>query len=121
MKEETVGSRIRVLRKFRGMTQEALAEKMYTKACTISNYENDQIELTSQKIKLLAEILGVKAGYFFGDEPLEYYVKKIERKDCSATEKDANEIATIIKKIRNDKFRKVLVMTVRNLSEVEIN
>ena len=41
--EKTIGQRIKECRKNKGMTQEALAEKMLTDKSTISLYENDKI------------------------------------------------------------------------------
>lgn len=43
--EKTIGQRIKECRKNKGMTQEALAEKMLTDKSTISLYENDKSTL----------------------------------------------------------------------------
>ena len=41
----TVGGRIRDLRYRRGMTQEELGEKLFMRKSTISDYENDVIDI----------------------------------------------------------------------------
>lgn len=43
--ENTMGTRIREMRKAAGMSQEQLAEILCTKKATISAYENDHIDI----------------------------------------------------------------------------
>ena len=45
--ENTMGTRIREMRKAAGMSQEQLAEILCTKKATISAYENDHIDIKS--------------------------------------------------------------------------
>lgn len=59
----TMGSRIREMRKAAGMSQEQLAEKLCTKKCTISAYENDNIDIKSSILLDIAEELGCSASY----------------------------------------------------------
>ena len=61
--EKTIGMRIKELRNKRGMTQEELAEKMYTTRVQISKYERDIDELKVSKIKMLEVIFDINAGY----------------------------------------------------------
>ena len=61
--EKTIGQRIKECRKNKGMTQEALAEKMLTDKSTISLYENDKIDIKSSVIMELAKALGCSGGY----------------------------------------------------------
>lgn len=46
--ENTMGIRIREMRKAAGMSQEQLAEILCTKKATISAYENDHIDIKKQ-------------------------------------------------------------------------
>ena len=57
IKEETLGQRIRAQRIRLGMTQEELAEVTYIPKPTISNYENDRIDIKSSVIAELANAL----------------------------------------------------------------
>ena len=63
---ETMGSRIRELRILRGLTQEELAYRCYRKKNTISQYENDEVDIRASVIEQLAKVLYVQPGYFFG-------------------------------------------------------
>lgn len=65
----TLGGMIRELRQKRGLTQEELGEKLFTRKTTISAYENDVIDIKCSVLKDIAEALHVFPGYFFmGDD-----------------------------------------------------
>jgi len=57
IKEETLGQRIRAQRIRLGMTQEELAGITFIHKPTISNYENDRIDIKSSAIAELAKAL----------------------------------------------------------------
>lgn len=59
----TIGMRIREMRKVAGMSQEQLAEMLGTKKCTISAYENDKIDIKTSILLDIAEVLGCSASY----------------------------------------------------------
>jgi len=63
IKEETLGQRIRAQRIRLGMTQEELAEVTYIPKPTISNYENDRIDIKSSVIAELANALQTDPNY----------------------------------------------------------
>ena len=54
---ETIGNRIRNLRIMRGLTQEQLAELLYRKKNTISQYENDKISMKVEDLEQIAYVL----------------------------------------------------------------
>lgn len=62
------GTRLKRLRKSRGMTQEQLGEHLGVKKAAISKYENHTRELNSSTIFRLAEIFKVDPGYFLNSE-----------------------------------------------------
>ena len=64
----TMGGRIREQRIKMGMTQEELAEKMFTTKMTISHYENDQTDIKGSVIVEIAGILGTTTGYLLSNE-----------------------------------------------------
>ena len=65
--EKTIGQRIKECRKKRGMTQEELAEVLYTKKATISVYEHDKIDIKISVLKELADILDTSVAYLTGE------------------------------------------------------
>ena len=65
--KETFGQRLSRLRKQSGLTQEELACLLYRKKNTISQYENDEVDMRASVIEQLAKVLYVRPGYFFGE------------------------------------------------------
>ncbi len=64
----TMGGRIKEHRLKMGMTQEELAEKMFTTKMTISHYENDLSDIKGSVIVELADLLGTTTGYLLNNE-----------------------------------------------------
>ena len=62
-KNETMGMRIRAKRKALGFTQQYLAEILWVKEETISNYENDKVDIKGSVICKLAEVLETTPDY----------------------------------------------------------
>ncbi len=103
--KETMVSRIRDLRMVRGLTQEDLAFQLYRNKSTISQYENDDIDLRASVIEQLARVLNTKPGYFFGQED-----NGIE------SEKGAGEL---LRNIKDDRFMKAAYEHLRIVSNTE--
>lgn len=59
-----VGERIRQVRLMRGMTQEALAERVFIKKSTISAYENNAITLPVDRLEAIAAALNTTPAFF---------------------------------------------------------
>ena len=70
MKENnTIGARIREQRKKAGLTQEQLGAKLLMNKQTISEYENNHIDLKWSVLPEIARSLGLRAGSLCeGDE-----------------------------------------------------
>ena len=66
--EKTIGMRIRECRVKKGMTQEALADVLYAKKSTISEYENDKIDLKFSVLKEIAKVLDTSISYLSGEQ-----------------------------------------------------
>ena len=62
-KNETMGMRIRARRRALGFTQQYLAEILWVKEETISNYENDKVDIKGSVICKLAEVLETTPDY----------------------------------------------------------
>lgn len=66
--EKTIGMRIRECRVKKGMTQETLADVLYAKKSTISEYENDKIDLKFSVLKEIAKALDTSISYLSGEQ-----------------------------------------------------
>lgn len=64
MEKETIGNKIKILRKTRGLTQEQLSDKLNIGRATISNYEIGRRSPHIKELELIAEALGVTLDYF---------------------------------------------------------
>ena len=65
---QSIGDRIRVLRKAKGWTQDDLAEATNIHRVTIAQYESGKVIPKSTSLKRLADALEVDAGYLLGDD-----------------------------------------------------
>ena len=61
---DSVGDKLRILRKERCLTQEQLAEKLGIKRATISNYEIGRRTPHLSELRKIAEFYGVGLDYF---------------------------------------------------------
>ena len=67
---DALGGRIRELRLKRGLTQEALGEKLYMRKSTISEYENGTTDIKCSVLQEIAAALEVSPVYFFLDDDM---------------------------------------------------
>ena len=103
--EMTIGQRIKECRKNKGMTQEALAEKMLTDKSTISLYENDKIDIKSSVIAELAKVLGCTGGYLLEGSRMA----------------DANEeLLMLFSKIKSEKVKAIAIKQLEALISLEV-
>ncbi len=103
--EMTIGQRIRECRKNKGMTQETLAEVLFTNKSTISEYENDKIDI---KISVLREIARAL------DTPVSYLVASQE----TDIEDEMIQMVTALKQIKSCELRKAAIAQVKVLAGV---
>lgn len=103
IKEETLGQRIRAQRIRLGMTQEELAEITFIPKPTISNYENDRIDIKSSVIAELAKALETDPNYLILGE--------------KAPEANGfmNEAEGLFSKITDPKVQEMLLKQIRAL------
>lgn len=66
----TIGERIRIARKEKGMSQETLAHSLGIQKATISRYEKNQREPSLEMLLDISEALNVSILYFLGDEDI---------------------------------------------------
>ena len=96
---ETLGERIQRLRKERHLSMDEVAKQMgYNTRSTICRLEKGEIDLQQQKLKKMAEILGVSPAYLVMreelDEPntLTLNVKGIDSINISLNEKQTIDV-----------------------------
>ena len=104
MMGKTLGQRMKECRVKKGMTQEVLAEILYTKKSTISEYENDKIDLKYSVLKEIAKALDTTVSYLAGeqDEDME----------------EVLQMAIVLKQIKNRDLRKAAIEQVRVLARI---
>ena len=104
--EKTLGQKIREYRLKRGMTQENLAEKLLSRKSTVSEYENDKIDMKISILREIAKVLGVPLSCFL----------------CEQDEDADDEImqmAVVLKQIKNKELRKAAIRQVKILAEIK--
>ena len=104
IKEETLGQRIRAQRIRLGMTQEELAEITFIPKPTISNYENDRIDIKSSVIAELAKALETDPNYLILGE-----------KAPEVANGFVNEAEGLFSKITDPKVQEMLLKQIRAL------
>ena len=75
---ESVGNKLKTLRKGRRLTQQELAEKMDLSRATISNYEVNRRSPHLTELRRFADFYGVSLDYF-GDEPIDETFELLSR------------------------------------------
>lgn len=74
--ENKLGEKIYKARKAKGVSQEQLADMVGVARQTISQWENDKFQPSSEKIDLLCKELGIARYEFYEDEDKEEYIKE---------------------------------------------
>lgn len=97
----TMGTRIREMRKAAGMSQEQLAEILCTKKATISVYENDHIDIKSSIVLEIAKALNCSGLYLLEG-------KKEEALDA--------RIMDALLELKNDQMREVALKQIQALA-----
>lgn len=77
-----LGEKIWRLREEKGLSQEALAEKLDVSRQTVSNWENDRATPDAYKLKQLCEVLGISADGLLD----------MEEKNSGLSQEDANVV-----------------------------
>ena len=96
--------KLQELRKRRGLTQEELAEAIYTKKCTISAYETEKIDIKVSILRDIAKILNTTAGYLMDGDEMGF-------------DTEVMQLAMILQEMKNEEIRKVTVEQVKVLAK----
>ena len=102
--EETLGQRIKAQRIRMGWTREELAERTIISKPTISNYENDKIDIKSSVMAELAEALQTDPNYLIMGE-----------KASESDNRFVSEAAELFSKITDPMVQEMLLKQIRAL------
>ena len=103
--EITMGMRIRECRLALGMTQEEMAEALYTKKCAISAYETGKIDIKVSILKDIAKVLNTTAGYLMDGDEIGF-------------DAEIMQVAMMLQEMKNEEVRKVAVEQVKALGNL---
>ena len=102
----TIGGRIRERRNHLGLSQENLAEKLFTSKQMISSYENNKTELKVQVVKELAVALGTTSSFLIdGNEAVTYKEETVE-------------LVSLFNSISKEEVRKIAIEQLRLLTRI---
>ena len=104
--EKTLGKKIKEYRLKRGMTQEELADKLLSKKSTVSEYENDKIDIKISVLREIAKILGMPLFCFLCEQNVD-------------TDDEIMQMAMALKYIKSKELRKAAIKQVMILAEME--
>ena len=104
--KKTLGQKIREYRLKRGMTQEELAEKLLSKKSTISEYENNKIDIKISILREIAKVLGTTLSHFLSEE-------------YDDIDDEVMQMARALKRIKSKELRKTAIRQVMILTEME--
>ena len=104
--EKTLGQKIREYRLKRGMTQETLAEKLFSRKSTVSEYENDKIDMKISILREIAKVLGTPLPHLLSEED-------------DDIDDEVMQMAMALNQIKSKELRKAAVKQVMILVEME--
>ena len=110
--EMTTGERIRSIRKKKGISQETLAEAVFTKKQTISLYEQDKLELKVSMLKRIAKVLGIPVADLIEED------ETTEKMDVIHMTYDITEASAILRSM-SPAYRKAAIAQLRALLALE--
>lgn len=92
---ETLGDRLKALRKEKGYTLEQVAEKLNTTKVTLSRYENNLREPKRETISQFAKLFNVSTDYLHGHTNNKFTLTKEDKMDIkNSLEKLKSELST---------------------------
>ncbi len=106
MDTTTIGGRIKKRRNDLGLSQEDLAEKLFTSKQMISSYENNKTELKVQIVKELAVALGTTSSFIIdGNEAVTY-------------KEETEVLISLFNSINGEEVRKIAIEQLRLLTKI---
>ena len=102
----TIGGRIKKRRNDLGLSQENLAEKLFTSKQMVSSYENNKTELKIQVVKELAIALSTTSSFLIdGNEAVTYKEETVE-------------LVALFNSISKEEVRKIAIEQLRLLTKI---
>ncbi len=98
---ENIGEKIYKLRTEKGVSQESLAEELNVARFTVSRWETNTANPTTENIKNLCEFFGVASTYFFGDN-----------EEITEAKADPAKQVKEIETVKKDKFKTLKILSI---------
>lgn len=114
--------RLKDLRKRRGLSQVALAERLGLSKSTIGAYETGDITPSLEALNLIADFFNVDIDYLLGKEEVSTYIITPEQKEVvDAVCEDEDLLDLFRKMLDNNNFKKKLMRLVAIMEEDDGN
>ena len=104
----TIGGRIKKRRNDLGLSQEELAEKLFTSKQMISAYENNKTELKLQIVKELAVALDITTSFL------------INGTVAVESEEETAELVSLFNSLHKEEIRKIAIEQIRLLTQINV-
>ena len=102
---ENLSYAIGYYRKAKKLTQEQLAEAMFTRKSTISDYENDKIDFKISVLKNISRVLETSVTY-------------LAEENAVNIEDEIMQMAMVLQQIKSRELRKAAIAQVKVLAEI---
>ncbi|MEC3651383.1 helix-turn-helix transcriptional regulator [Bacillus subtilis] len=106
----SLGSRVKLLRKKRGYTQQQLADHLDMGRSNFGHIENDRVKPTSDDLQKLAEILNTTTdylltGYESNEDDLDPEIRAIQRAAKKMNPEDRKKMVGAMKALFKEAFK----------------
>ncbi|MBY0010270.1 helix-turn-helix domain-containing protein [Paenibacillus typhae] len=101
--KQTIGDKIKALRQSKGLTQSELAGEAMTKSM-LSQIENGRAMPSMRSLQILAERLGVDAGYFLEDDQGAKLARLVRDIEVQFKQKNYNAVVSRVKPLLDAKL-----------------
>ncbi|UDF04058.1 helix-turn-helix domain-containing protein [Asticcacaulis sp. AND118] len=118
-----VGARVRMRRKFLGLTQEQLADQIGITFQQVQKYERGSNRISASKLHSISVVLQVPVAYFFdgfGESSSEEFVESSAERNASEflISSEGIELAEAFPRIRSATQRRKILDLVRSMGDV---
>lgn len=95
MKGVEIMNRLKILRKEKGLSQQALAKEIGVSYRTLQNWENGVNSIKPDKAQALADYFGVSVGFLLGFGTIEEELQQSRKETISQWEKESNALLSL--------------------------
>ena len=111
--------RLKDLRKMKGLSQVALADRLGLSKSTIGAYETGDITPSLEALNLIADFFNVDIDYLLGKEDVSTYIITPEQKEVVDAICEDTELLALMRKAMNKNYKKRLLKFIELMEEDE--